>query len=332
MPLGFVGLRVPIIPILAEVGESTIVMREAILPAPDQKARPKFSKRLNTNIIPLPLFPGIQSGDLLQSLVDLKPDALVLHGYGTGNAPTNGNFIPALASCNANDRRTHILDVSQCLAGHVNLGNYETSAQLLELGVLAGADITPEAALTKLMVLLADEDKAFEDIQIDVQKSLAGEQSESIYSVVLPDTSGKLECKKNDLSPAVRMPGKVAAPSNWKKELITSAYLRMWGVRYETPKDDVDTHPFSIEISAYHDVSSDEIDDIPNSHRIGDPIIRNTSYLGTMLFFDISTLIQEEKIKAGETGTSFTFKLGKGHAGFELAWDKLEIVIFEHVV
>jgi L-asparaginase len=44
-----------------------------------------------------------------------------------------------------------ILDISQCKVGTVELGRYETSKQLKDIGVANGYDMTYEAAVTKTM-------------------------------------------------------------------------------------------------------------------------------------------------------------------------------------
>ena len=47
-----------------------------------------------------------------------------------------------------------IFNVSQCSGGEVIHGQYETSKKLEEIGVVSGGNITTEAAITKLMLLL----------------------------------------------------------------------------------------------------------------------------------------------------------------------------------
>ena len=56
------------------------------------------------------------------------------------------------------------------------MGHYETSVALKKMGVISGKDITTEAALAKLMYLLARKDVQ-QDFKTIYETSLRGEMS-----------------------------------------------------------------------------------------------------------------------------------------------------------
>jgi L-asparaginase len=55
----------------------------------------------------------------------------------------------------------------------VTQGRYETSRELQNIGVIGGADLTTEAAVTKLMLLLGEYGQ--EKAKVMIGQSLAGE-------------------------------------------------------------------------------------------------------------------------------------------------------------
>lgn len=66
---------------------------------------------------------------------------VVLETYGAGNAPQRADIMTALRE--ACDRGVVVVAISQCAKGSVS-DAYETGRTLLQVGVVPGADMTPE--------------------------------------------------------------------------------------------------------------------------------------------------------------------------------------------
>jgi L-asparaginase len=119
----------------------------------------------------LRLHPGI-TGHAVRAILD-QPDlrGVVLEAYGAGNGPTNAWLLDPLRS--AVDRGVTVVVTTQCRAGSVIGGLYATGSALLAIGAIPGGDMTFEAALTKLMVLVGHHQP--DDVRQLVQEDLAGE-------------------------------------------------------------------------------------------------------------------------------------------------------------
>ncbi len=151
----YAGFESPNFPPLGAVGKRIELDAKRIRPLPDGPFR--AGSALDTRVMTLDLFPGFDP-DWFQTLVTHEaadgPGArgLVLKTFGAGNAPTSRRFLDALAS--VRERGIPVVNVSQCPQGAVELGAYQASVGMLEAGVISGLDLTPEAALCKLMWLL----------------------------------------------------------------------------------------------------------------------------------------------------------------------------------
>lgn len=141
-------------PLLAESGVIINYNTDAIRKIEGTKPLQLHSK-FDTNVVILKLYPGIteKAVKTILGIPDLR--GVVLETFGSGNAPTSEWFIDLIKK--AIESGIIILNVSQCPGGRVIQGRYDTSQQLNDLGVIEGADLTLEAAITKLMLILGEE-------------------------------------------------------------------------------------------------------------------------------------------------------------------------------
>lgn len=126
-------------------------------------------------ILDLSMRPGFTTDFIAETLHNTELDAIVLQTYGSGNIPIhNKKLVSGLRA--AVGRGTIIVNITQVIEGRVS-NDYASSA-LHDLGIVSGCDMTIEAALAKLQVLLSCK-MSKNNIKAAMSENLVGELSEN---------------------------------------------------------------------------------------------------------------------------------------------------------
>lgn len=114
--------------------------------------RLKVHKQLDNNIIIIKVFPGLNEATFSHLINTPNIKGIILETFGSGNTKTEDWFLDAIRK--AIRKGIHIVNITQCSGGSVEMGKYATSKHLLEAGIIDGKDMTTEAAVGKMMFLL----------------------------------------------------------------------------------------------------------------------------------------------------------------------------------
>src|SRR5437868_2950155 len=183
-------------PALGRYGVLPVLNERLVRPAPSTNALnnhiQKVAADLNiimeninrSSVIQFLLFPAYYdrtSGDslivsMLTQLSRVNPPlrGIVFESFGEGNIPDFASMQALLMDLSTSG--IILVDCTQVYAGDVNYGAYATGAWLKGAGVISGYDMTPVAALAKLVIQLArDPSSPKDEIQKAMSTDLAGE-------------------------------------------------------------------------------------------------------------------------------------------------------------
>lgn len=161
---------------LVELGIGVMIAPH-VLPARTAGA---FDGRIDPHVLCVRVFPGLNP-EFVERAIDAGVHGVVFEAYGVGNVPMQeASLVPAIAKATA--LQTPVVIVSQSPRGGVDLGRYAGSLAAMEAGAISGGDMTSEAALTKLMVLLgrAPGNRRLEYVANGFRRALLGEMSVSL--------------------------------------------------------------------------------------------------------------------------------------------------------
>ena len=143
----FEAFNSPNFPALADIGINIKYNKNNFYKTKEQQL--KVHTEFSEDVTVLKLFPGIT--EKVVSAILNSANNIIIETFGSGNATNRKWFLKLLE--NAIKAEKSIVNCSQCLAGEVTQGIYETSSNLNKIGVISAKDMTIEAAITKLMFL-----------------------------------------------------------------------------------------------------------------------------------------------------------------------------------
>ena len=148
----FRAFQSPNFPPLAEAGINIRYNNEYIRKPNDWYQSLTINTELDTRVSILKIHPGITPEVVRNILCGKDTRAIIMETYGSGNAPTRDWFLDIVKESSAMNKI--IVNVTQCLAGTVNMNIYANGKALELAVVIDGYDSTTESALAKLFYLM----------------------------------------------------------------------------------------------------------------------------------------------------------------------------------
>nr|WP_298376126.1 asparaginase [uncultured Halomonas sp.] len=153
----FDGFTSPNYPLLGEMvnGAPVLYAAQGLNDRRDlsQFELPDYSALDGSAVVRITLWPGISARLLAAWLLDDSVQGALLEVWGSGNIPEDPKILDVLAQATSEGKL--LAAISQCPHGPVSIGTYAAGRGLIDAGVLSGDAMTPEAAMTKLVHLIA---------------------------------------------------------------------------------------------------------------------------------------------------------------------------------
>ncbi|HEX9940686.1 MAG TPA: asparaginase [Thermoanaerobaculia bacterium] len=316
---GYEAYVAPNVPPLGEIGDQMSLHKERIN-WPKDNERFRVRLRLEERILPLFIYPGITPEVVEAQIQATQPKAVIVQAFGSGNIPNlDPKFVEVFRKARQ-EQNILIAVVSQCTRGPVELGIYETSAELLEAGFVCANDITLEAAQCKLMALLGDPDISLEVAEEDFQRSLAGELSLSTYVTKYSGKPDSLSAKAPAASPGkVRFPAQQLA-GIWDASNLAQALLRFRRARVKIGDgNDLNEHA---EYEIYLNVDPDE-KLTPVHPNFAGRFKKYSMEQESLVLFDITEAIRP----FARPGERISFTLQCNDLRAEFTWQSVELAV-----
>lgn len=314
--IGYQGFRSPNYPLLGEAGEFITIDSKNVRLKPETDLQ--VLNELDTRVIMLEVFPGMQHSPILENILsDNNLQGVILKAYGAGNIPTDPEFLGLFKTFI--DKGGIVVVVTSVPVGETVMGLYETSQVLLDRGLIGGFDLTPEAAMTKLMMLLGNYGSDRATVKQLMQQSIAGEQRLSLKSTAFleggrVDVKGGLSMVKKELHSADDV------------ERIERALLRFMNVHLTPGGSDLAILKISLEdgtsLGTYR------------KGRIPTNVLMENSAVGESLAIDLTAYREHFRLKTVSNGPikakqliGFKVELeAAGDASFE--WESAELNLY----
>jgi L-asparaginase len=270
---------------------------------------------LVTDVMVLDVFPSLNPEIMRRVATQPGGDgeklkALILKTYGAGNAPDNAPFLGALEDIVTSG--ILVVDVTQCPQGMVEIGLYEASARLLDKGVISGLDMTPEAALCKLMWLLGM-GWPLDVVQKQMQLDQRGEQSLNIFNIDYGAGAAAPIFNKQQI-----------IPGELEFDRLESAVLRLQRVRAKAPAADADRIGLKVYVNLQKLSLDTDKDAIQYAGMCGKTV--NHTDEATSLFLDMTNPVKKffTKGKPGRIGLI-------ANNSNAIEWDKMTLSLYVKV-